>query len=116
LLCGFSDTQHDIRGSAQTPERRANPADLGFRGAAAAEQRLYAKLVAVEDAAAGIKTFTFSWPEPPTRAGRPQPFAYQPGMYASFDFQARRRARWPPGMCGPGGGWRMGNAQSRVMY
>ena len=56
------------------------------RDAAGAEQRRYARLVRVADAAAGIKTFTFAWPEAAVRTSRPEPFAYQAGMYASFDF------------------------------
>lgn len=50
---------------------------------------MYARVVAVADAAAGIKTFTFAWPDGAGRTSRPRPFTYQPGMYASFDFQAR---------------------------
>ncbi|KAK9825888.1 hypothetical protein WJX81_001613 [Elliptochloris bilobata] len=57
------------------------------RSSAGAEQRRYAKLVRVADAAAGIKTFTFAWPEAAVRISRAEPFNYQPGMYASFDFQ-----------------------------
>lgn len=56
------------------------------RGGAGGAPACYARLVAVADAAAGIKTFTFAWPEPAARTGRPEPFAYQAGMYASFDF------------------------------
>lgn len=51
----------------------------------AADMR-YVKCVNIEDAAQGIKTFTFSYPEP-AGLGKPEPFRYQAGQYASFDFQ-----------------------------
>ena len=51
-----------------------------------AADRLYVKCVGAEEAAAGIKSFSFSWPEPAGR-GKRQPFDYLPGQYGSFDFQ-----------------------------
>lgn len=92
MLCSKNSAwKHAAGAESSESEQESRPAGRAVRARSAlqTEERVYARVVAVADAAAGIKTFTFAWPEGAGRTSRPRPFTYQPGMYASFDFQAR---------------------------